>query len=506
MIELRDDFPEFFIPSSKYNFVHLCRHKVENKKHTLLAGSSILFVLIVYVWFISLGPWRSRGHTSDYYSQLASAFLHGQLALEQKPDPALLALPNPYDHKARKNVPVLGDASLYKGKYYLYFGPLPGLALAVVYTLLPVKTGDEYFLYLFLFGLFLVQCLLFRQILRRFFSGLPRWILPLGILILGLTGPYLKMLTHPFIHEAAIAGGQLLFTAGFYAAFLALQDEAIHKGKLFLAGLLWAFSIATRSTQLVPVGVLTALTCLYIFLRCQKANHKREFGRLFVTLTGPLAVCGLFLAWYNWARFDSVFEFGLYYQLAAFNLQANYSILFSRMYLLQNLYNYFLNPFGMNSNFPFVQPLAGTEKPVLASFELPNLYAVEGKFPGALFSTPFLLFAILPPLVFVITFIKKLRNRESRGDLFSFFDWTVLGLLAASIAGAMPTLLLFYVGFRYETEFIASLTLLALIGFCQGYQLLRNASAQRIYLIAGAALGLLSVFLNLALAYNGVWT
>ncbi len=110
---------------------------MENKKLTLQAGFALLFVLIIYVWFISIGPWRSRGHTSDYYSRLASSFLHGQLALEQKPDPALLALPNPYDHKARKNVPVLGDASLYKGKYYLYFGPFPGLALAFIYASCP---------------------------------------------------------------------------------------------------------------------------------------------------------------------------------------------------------------------------------------------------------------------------------------------------------------------------------------------------------------------------------
>jgi len=478
---------------------------VENKKSILLSGLAVLFVLVIYIWFISLGPWRSRGHTSDYYSRLTSAFLHGQLSLEQQPDPALLALPNPYDHKARKNVPVLGDASLYEGKYYLYFGPFPSLVLAIPASILPLEPGDQIFVYLFIAGLFLLECLFFREIVKQFFPAMPGWILPLGILLLGLTGPYTRMLAHPFIHEAAIAGGQLLFTAGFYTAFLALRPEKIHKGKLVLAGLFWLFAVATRSTQLIPVGFMTALTLFYIFHGCRKTNPAREFGRLAAALIAPLALGGMLLAWYNWARFGSIFEFGLYYQLAAFNLQANYSILFSRVYLIQNIYNYFLNPFALAGSFPFVQPLAGTEKPVLASISLPNLYAVEGRFPGALLSTPFLLFAALPPFVYLTDLPKKFRDRRKTMDPFTFFDWTSLGLFGASIAGALPTLLLFYVGFRYETEFIASLTLLALIGFCQGYFLLGNVFVRKLYAALGILLFLFSVLINMALAYTGIW-
>jgi hypothetical protein len=479
---------------------------VENKTRNLLSGLAVLLVLVLYLWFISLGPWRSRGHTSDYYSRLTSAFLHKQLFLEQKPDPALLALPNPYDHKARKNVPVLGDASLYKGKYYLYFGPFPSLVLALPASILPVKPGDQVFVYLFIIGLFLLQCLLFREIVSTFFTDIPGWALPIGVLLIGLTGPYTKMLTHPFIHEAAIAGGQLLFTAGFYAAFLALRSEIVQKGWLLLAGILWSFSIATRSTQLIPVAFLAVFTWTYIIHRCRRNSTTRELIRLTAALVAPLAVCGLLLAWYNWARFDSIFEFGLYYQLAAFNLQANYSILFSRIYILQNIYNYFLNPFGLSASFPFVQPLAGTEKTVLASIQLPNLYAVEGRFPGALLSTPFLLFAAVPPLMYFISLPRKFRERHNGADLLQFFDWTSLGLFGASIAGALPTLLLFYVGFRYETEFLVSLTLLAGIGFCQGYSLLKNHSAQKFYAILGITLALFSVLINVALAYSGVWS
>jgi hypothetical protein len=478
---------------------------VENKKSILLSRLAVLFVLIIYLWFISLGPWRSRGHTSDYYSRLTSAFLHGQLSLEQTPDPALLALPNPYDHKARKKVPVLGDASLYKGKYYLYFGAFPSLALAIPASILPLKPGDQVFVYLFVAALFLLQCLLFRAIVKQFFPGMPGWILPFGILILGLTGPYTRMLTHPFIHEAAIAGGQLLFIAGVYTSFLALRTEKIHKGILALAGLFWLFAVATRSTQLVPVGFMTALTFLYIFHRCRRTNLIREFGWLAAALIAPLAVGGMILGWYNWARFDSVLEFGLYYELAAFNLQANYPILFSKVYFIQNIYNYFLNPFGVSASFPYLSPLTGHEKPVLTFFELPNLYAVEGKFPGALLSTPFLFFAIIPAVMFCIKIAGHFRNRDRTNDLFNLFDWTALGLLGSFIAGCIPILLYYYVGFRFEADFVASLTLLALIGFCQGYFLIKNDVRRKMYAIIGILLSLFSVLINMALSYSGIW-
>ncbi|HSK66525.1 MAG TPA: hypothetical protein VK888_06330 [Anaerolineales bacterium] len=477
---------------------------MDSKRITLPAGISILIVLIVYGWFISIGPWRERGSTSDYYYRMASAFRAGQLELEEKPNPALLALPNPYDHRARKGIPLLGDASLYKGNYYLYFGAFPSLPLALIISIFPVKPGDQVFVYIFLIGLFLIQSLLFSQILHRLSDYIPGWALPLGILVLGLTGPYTRMLSHPYIHEAAIAGGQLFFTLGFYFAFLALKEQPVHDGKLLLAGVFWAFSAATRTTQLIPVAFIAVLTWLFIAWKYRRSRPATFLARSTLALAGPLILCGVILAWYNWARFDSIFEFGLYYQLAAFNLQANYDILFSRIYIIQNLYNYFLNPFELTDSFPFFHALPGSEKPVFSSFELPNLYAVEGRFGGALVSTPFLLFSLIPVIQAAVTFTKRLRGSARRENLIDVFDWTVPGLAGSVIAGALPTLLLFYVGFRYETEFIACLTLLAVIGFCQGYQILKSRRERTLLTALGISMAVFSILANLALAYSGM--
>ena len=477
---------------------------MDQKRIYLSAGIAAFIVLIIYIWFISIGPWRIRGYTSDYYSQMASAFQHGQLALEAKPAPALLALPNPYDPKARKNIPLLGDASLYKGKYYLYFGPLPSLPLALIADIFPIHAGDQIFVYVFLVGLFFLQSLFFITLFRQYFSSLPFWIVPSGILLLGVAGPYTRMLAHPFIHEAAISGGQVFSTAGLYFAFLALQNKPINNRKLFIASVFWACSLATRITQLLPISALVVVTLLFIMNEHRKAKLSWNFASSTLALTAPLLFTGLLLGWYNWARFDSISEFGLYYQLAAFNLQANYSALFSRVYVVQNIYNYFLNPFELRGSFPFVFPLPGSEKSILAAHELPRLYAVEGKFPGLLISTPLLIFSVLPLLLLTIKFIRSFGDTEIRSDLYNHFDWTVVSLSASFVAGSIPTLLLFYVGFRYETEFVSSLMLLGMIGFCQGYMLFRNAMVRKFYTVIGASLMVFSCAVNIALALSGI--
>jgi hypothetical protein len=399
---------------------------------------------------------------------------------------------------------LLGDASLYQGKYYLYFGPVPSLFLIPFTSLFSWKPGDQVFVYIFIIGLFFAQGLIYLEVFRRYFPNLPGWIIPLGIFLLGLTGPFTRMLSHPFIHEAAISGGQFFSTAGLYLAFLALQEKPIHVPKLFWASIFWAFALGTRTTQLIPISSMVLVTWLFILLEGRKAKSGWGFIRPTFALATPLLVVGILLAWYNWVRFDSIFEFGLYYQLAAFNLQANYDALFSRVYVIQNIYNYFFNPFEVTGNFPFIFPIPGREKPIFLSHELPKLYAVEGRFAGLLVSTPFLLFSILPLLTTITNFIDSRKGSVSETQP-ALWNWIIGSLIASFIGGAIPTLLIFYVGFRYETEFITSLSLLAILGFCQSYRLLKSPVARNMVSIACVVLNLFSIYVNIALSFNGIY-
>ncbi len=101
----------------------------------------------------------------------------GRLWLEEKPVPALLALPDPYDPAARQGIPYPQDASLYKGRFYLYFGPVPALILLPAKAILAGRIGDQYLVFLFVTGIFLIQSFLLITIRSRFFADAPPWTL-----------------------------------------------------------------------------------------------------------------------------------------------------------------------------------------------------------------------------------------------------------------------------------------------------------------------------------------
>ncbi|MBN1405562.1 MAG: hypothetical protein JW946_03500, partial [Candidatus Omnitrophica bacterium] len=111
-------------------------------------GIIVLFlvgVLVFYLWTASTSyhkPFQFKfkkhlgqvisGHFSeeraDYYNALAAAFFSRRTNLLITPPKELLTLKDPYDPSLNE-LYRMHDLSLYKGKYYLYFGAAPVLTL-----------------------------------------------------------------------------------------------------------------------------------------------------------------------------------------------------------------------------------------------------------------------------------------------------------------------------------------------------------------------------------------
>jgi hypothetical protein len=471
----------------------------------MLAGMALtmVFVALVYLWFVSSGHWTNWRTTSDFYSLLADGFRHGQLSLMIKPDPRLLTLPNPYDPAARAGIPSPIDVSLYKNNYFLYFGPLPGILVAALSVLFPNGIDDQYLTFAFTLGIFLLQSLLLLKIRRTFFSNLPGWMDVLGILLVGLIGPFTRLLVHPFIYEAALAGGQFFFTAGLYFTFLAIAPKPVKTVWLWAASLTFLFAIATRIMQLFPIAFMSMMISILLIGDARGTGSKVTLTRSMTALLLPLALGGACLAWYNWIRFGSIFEFGLYYQLA-YNLQSFYHTLFLPGYIPQNLYNYLFNPFTVSKSFPFVNPLPGNKAPIFGFYNLPQPYIVDGYITGLIFSSPFILFSILPLVLLVVN---RLRRRVSipeadRGERAGLFNWAVLSLAGSCLAAAAPVMLFFYAATRYEVDFFTPLAMLGLIGFWQVYLLLgHQARRRKWFVVLGTSLAILSMVLNMVIAF-----
>ena len=104
----------------------------------LMVVSLLAILALVYHQYIVIQP---ALEPSNFYGLLGDAFLSGQTYLKITPSPQLLALADPYDPHA--NAPyLLWDASLYNGKYYLYFGPGPALIWAAAKAIFGVSLSD----------------------------------------------------------------------------------------------------------------------------------------------------------------------------------------------------------------------------------------------------------------------------------------------------------------------------------------------------------------------------
>jgi len=459
----------------------------------------LLAVLVIYFGFASINSDAS----SRYYSLLATSFRRGELSLPLRPDPKLLALPNPYNPATREGVKVPTDLSLYKGKFYLYWGPAPSLLLAMLLPFLPEKIGDLYILFFSMAGIFLSEFLLIRILWQRFFPALPKWMLGLSIALAGLANPALWLLTQPKLYEAAIAAAQFFFISGLLAAVLALsRPYASRSGLLILAGTLWALAVGTRLVMVFPVVFMTVMVIYWFF-----KHHGRS---LLNVLTGliplgiPLFLGAASLAWYNWARFGSIVETGFTYQLAGPYLQKHMHELFLPAYIFQNLYNYTLHPFSVTSAFPFLHPIRGITREILPWQTLPRFYLSQ-LITGFLWAVPFTVFAGIP----VITAVRQLfrKNRAAPagpGSPVPSLDWITTSLIGSFVLPFLSLLAFFWAAMRYAEDFMPELLLLSIVGFWQGYQLLlgRNPGRGKMYALLGAILAVLSITTAILLALS----
>src|SRR5476651_2025574 len=95
------------------------RIRPRNWAETALVSAAALVVAILYAWTATDGRWHfgTRGPKKNLYEQQVEGFHAGRLSLLAQPDPALLALPNPYDPAQNHGTRVL-DVSLFEGRYY----------------------------------------------------------------------------------------------------------------------------------------------------------------------------------------------------------------------------------------------------------------------------------------------------------------------------------------------------------------------------------------------------
>lgn len=448
---------------------------------------SIFIVLLSY----SITVFSSANYES-YYSHLAAGFSEGHLYLPVEPRPELLTLADPYD--PAQNEPYrLHDASLCKGKYYLYFGPTPALILYLPFRWITGQPlPDRLAVYFFAFGGFVWAALLLFHLREKYFRTVPEWMLRLTILVAGLANCSLYNFRRAATYEVAISCGVFFLTGAVYFFCRAIESNRIKPPMLALASLLLGLAVGAR-----PQFVLSGVLLLPMAYRVRREENGGDGAMGLSAAFLPFLACLMLLAAYNHLRFGSPFDFGHKYQLAGLHLnRVHYG---KPEFIAPGIYLFIFKWPTFSSSFPFVHPL-----PNLPQFLTPSLPYFREDMVGLLPGIPIVNLLYLCPLLYGLCRLKTSSQTESRAAANPVFPrWEFAFIAIPACLNLATFLLLPMVTLRYLTDYATLFILAASVVWFHFHEKIppHSTCAQLLRAIAAASC-VFSILLGYAFSYR----
>jgi len=402
------------------------------------------FALLLWVADGISGMEASPGYAGHYYEYLVEGFLHGHTSLSVAPAPQLALLGDPYD--PAQNAPYrLSDASYYKGRYYLYYGPTPAVVLMLPWRLLtgqemPERVAAAMFAALALAAM----ARLLWGIRMVYFPRLSGWVVG-AVLFVAMHAAWLPVtLRRPGFWELPHAAALACLWWTFYFLWRFRRDGGL--GWAVAMGISLALLVGSRVTFVFAAAAIPLLALVPPPGEgLGSAKGRQAMLRAAIAIGSPLALGGLALALYNVERFGRIGEFGQSYQLL--NVDELHVQHFRPTFIPFNLWIYLGSLPELSPYFPFFKTVWPAS--------MPPGYVMSEEMHGALFALPVLLAG------FVTWAWVWQRRREGAIPAIAVTAAaaTVTSLLAAAIlfswAGATS---------RYLTELLGGWTLVASVG------------------------------------------
>ena len=440
-----------FFYTKAADFYNRAEAKIHNtidrpRRITITSTLTVLFVFFTYIWFMQPGQ-RVVGTDYEYYIALAKSFKEGRLYLNVEPSPELLGLENPYNYRERQEKGVDNfpwDLSLYADKFYVYWGPIPALLITILSDQLLSKMGDFHLALFFACGIAAYTTMFLSIYWNKSLIKAPARVLGYLLLTICLATPVAILLKGARIYEAAIFGSQCFFIGGIFWAYAALQNDIPSNWKLSLASIHWSLAVGTR-VLILPAVLFCIIITLITLIQIYKKQHGKLPAAIILALIMPLAAIGCSIAWYNYARFDSIFEFGLKYQLATIDYtQASNIFSFSR--IPDNLKLYFTHPLKITTRFPFISRI-----------EYPNS---NDRLGGILYITPYIILLLLPAFSILKKTFQRQNSLIQEVKIKELDSWTQQILMGAGLITALILMSYYFVAMRFIEDFLPPLLIL----------------------------------------------
>lgn len=444
-----------------------------------------------YVWTARPegADWKWGQPQTDYYNLLVDGWLDGHLYMKVEVPPELLQLADPYDPGLRPPGMALHDATMYRGRYYLYFGAAPVVTLLLPFRLvsggvaLPLPAA----VWVFTYAGFLVSAGIFLGMRRRYFPETGRGTAGLGLVALGTASMGPLLVLRGSIWELPLSSGYFFIMVALGCVGRSVHAERRALGWMAGAGLSLGLAVASRPTYLFASGVLV----VPVLWRWWQGRTEGRAGWSQVAqwaLAGavPLGAVGLAMAWHNYARFGSPTEFGVKYQFSGiFEAQTQH---FRWSYGALNAWLYGVEAAEWTRYFPFLHRGATPEVPA-GHLGFDDVYGVG-------VNLPLVWLALLAP------WAAGRRGDGERGRL-----WVGLGAAVMIAAGTAIPLTFFYAAMaRYGADFLPAWLLLAMMGWMGVQRWVRLSGRGRWLRVAvgGGAVGLAvaSIFFAVLLSFD----
>ncbi|MBR5420589.1 MAG: hypothetical protein IK115_05520 [Lachnospiraceae bacterium] len=307
-----------FLPGSVLWRESLLEENGKLRKKYLAAFGIVAILLLILINILlrqSLVYMSSEGGFHPY-TDLARAFAHGHLYLDEEPTPELKAMEDPYDlvERMEKEVHFRLDYAYYNEKYYIYFGVVPCLLLYLPWYLISGTDLPGYLVMPFMLWLcYIGAAFLLHSLIRRYARGTSA-----ATAILLWMGAAAGLSLPQAMGDATNYYAPMLPAAFFFFLGMSLNLSAAdrleageRKGgtlRLVLGSLCMALIAGCRPN--LVLGAVCTVPVLLPLLFPKKEEKRRPDLKLCLAFALPYAAVAAGLMLYNALRFGSPFDFG----------------------------------------------------------------------------------------------------------------------------------------------------------------------------------------------------